>query len=262
MKGILVEIIENKREEVEQRKRIRPLGKLQEIIAHIPTTRDFTNALRRGEGKIKLLAEIKSASPSTGTIRHRFDPAQIAFLYQESGASAISVLTDTKYFSGTDEHLQAAHQAVTLPVLRKDFTIDEYQLYESRALGADAVLLMAQVLEREEYIRLHEKALELGLHILNEGHTAEQIEFLVSIGATVIGINNRDFETMTVDIENTLRHRHLVPTGHILVSQSGISQREEVLQLEQAGVDAVQIGTSIMKEGDMLSQLNNLLGRI
>lgn len=260
MKGILNEIIEHKRKEVEERKQQRPLASLQEMIEHVSPTRDFHQGLKRGNGPVKLLAEIKAASPSAGTIRSDFDAAEIAAIYQDCGASAISVLTDQKYFGGTDEHLQQAKEATQLPVLRKDFTIDEYQLYESRAIGADAILLMAQVLDEATYAHLYQRSRELGLHVLAEGHTASQIEFLVSIGAEVIGINNRDFKTMTVNIENTLRNRHIVPDGHVLVSQSGIFTREEVLKLENAGVDAIQVGTSIM-QGDMKNQLKSLMGR-
>ncbi|MEW6237498.1 MAG: indole-3-glycerol phosphate synthase TrpC [Candidatus Omnitrophota bacterium] len=261
MKGILREIIENKRREVEERQRIRPLDDLKPAAAAAPPARDFRSDLRRGGGPLKLLAEIKAASPSAGVIRADFDAAEIARLYERAGASAISVLTDAKYFSGSDEHLQAARAAVSLPVLRKDFTLGEYQLYESRILGADAVLLMAQVLDREIFAALLQKARELGLYVLAEGHTAEQIQFIVDVGAEVIGINNRDFETLTTDIETTLNLIHLVPEDRIVVSQSGIFLREEAQRLEAAGVDAIQVGTSIMKEEDMEEQLRRLLGR-
>ncbi len=258
--GILEEIIEQKRQEVEERKRVRPLEILVGALSTAEKTRDFHSALKRKEGPVKLLAEIKAASPSAGTIRESFNPREIASLYESCGASAISVLTDTKYFAGTDEHLQQARAAVSLPVLRKDFTIDEYQLYESRLIGADAILLMAQVLDQERYADLLQKAEELGLHVLAEGHTPEQIQFLVSIGAKTIGINNRDFRTMTVDIENTLRNRELVPGDRVLVSQSGISKREEVLLLQQAGVDAIQVGTSLMQNENMRGVLKELRG--
>lgn len=261
LQGILREITEHKKTEVEARRRAVPPESLIERAAGMPPARDFAAALRRGGGPLKLLAEIKAASPSEGTIRADFDPAAVAKLYEEAGASAISVLTDAKYFSGTDEHLQAARAAVSLPVLRKDFTIGEYQLYESRAIGADAVLLMAQVLEEDAFISLYQKAAELGLGVLAEGHTRAEIEFIVSMGAEVIGINNRDFNTMTVDIETTLRLRDAVPADRALVSQSGVSRREEAARIAAAGADAIQVGTSIMREGDMRAQLDRLFGR-
>ncbi|MDP8245416.1 MAG: indole-3-glycerol phosphate synthase TrpC [Candidatus Hinthialibacter antarcticus] len=261
MQGILVEIIEHKRAEVEARKAQTPLEALIEQAQSAPPCRDFHAALKRDpDGPLKLLAEIKAASPSAGSINKNFDAAETARLFEDCGASAISVLTDLKYFSGTDQHLQAAKAAVSLPVLRKDFTIDEYQLYESRAIGADAVLLMAQVLPPDDYKRLYDKADELGLHVLAEGHTVEQIAFLASIGAQTIGVNNRDFETMTVDLNTTLSRRRLVPSGRVVVSQSGVFTRDDVARLETVRVDAIQVGTSIMKSGDMKQQIADLIG--
>jgi len=261
MQGILLEIIEHKKQEVETLKKEWPINRLKERAAAAVPVRDFESALRRGSGPLKLLAEIKAASPSAGTIRESFDPAEVAMLFEHAGASAISVLTDFKYFCGLARHLQAAKQATTLPVLRKDFTIDEYQLYESRAIGADAILLMAQVLEKEHYKDLLQQAYEMGLHVLAEGHTAGQIEFLVEIGARVIGINNRDFDTMTVALNHTLLNRHLVPSDRVLVSQSGMFTREDIVPIDELGVDAIQVGTSIMQEEDMRGQVDRLLGK-
>jgi indole-3-glycerol phosphate synthase len=247
---------------VEERRRRVPLEALKERIAGMPPVRDFAAALRRSPGEpVNLLAEIKAASPSEGAIRPEFDAAQVARLYERCGAAAVSVLTETKYFAGTDEHLQQARGAISRPVLRKDFTLEEYQLYESRAIGADAVLLMAQVLDPGYYEELFRMASELGLQVLAEGHTPRQIEFLVRLGAPVIGINNRDFDTMRVDLQTTLQQRALVPPRHVLVSQSGISRRAEVQQLEAIGVDAIQVGTSLMRNSDMQAQFRHLLGK-
>jgi indole-3-glycerol phosphate synthase len=261
LQGVLAEIVEHKQREVAERKRNRPLEHLQDAARGLPPARDFRAALRRGGGPLKLLAEIKAASPSAGSIRADFDPAEIAALYEACGAAAISVLTDFKYFAGTDPHLQAARAAVSLPTLRKDFTIDEYQLYESRALGADAVLLMAQVLTEESFAELYRKARELGLYVLAEGHTEEQIRFIVSMGADAIGVNNRDFTTMTTNLQTTLLRRPLIPQDRILVSQSGLFKREDVDPLDRAGVDAIQVGTSLMKDSDIQKQINRLLGK-
>ena len=261
MTNILVEIIEHKRAEVEARKAQTPLEGLMEQVQSTPPCRDFHAALRRQPGApLKLLAEIKAASPSAGSINNNFNAADTARLFEDCGAAAVSVLTDLKYFSGTADHLKEAKAAISLPVLRKDFTIDEYQLYEGRVLGADAVLLMAQVLPPDEYRALYDKAYELGLHVLAEGHTEEQIEFLASLGAQTIGINNRDFKTMTVDLDATLSRRRLIPAGRVVVSQSGIFTRDDVLRLESVEVDAVQVGTSIMKSGDMKQQITDLIG--
>ncbi len=261
MQGILIEIIEHKRAVVEARKMQCPRESLIEQAASAPPCRDFHAALKRQpNGPLNLLAEIKAASPSAGAINTDVDAAETARLFEDCGASAISVLTDLKYFSGTDQHLKDAKAAVSLPVLRKDFTIDEYQLYESRAIGADAVLLMAQVLTPDRYRALYDKAYELGLHVLAEGHTVEQIEFLACIGAETIGINNRDFDTMNVDLDTTLTRRHLVSEDQVVISQSGIFTREDVMRLETIRVDAIQVGTSIMKSGDIKQQIAHLLG--
>jgi indole-3-glycerol phosphate synthase len=259
LNGILGEIIENKEHEVQQRKEQCSLEYLQQELQTVSPVRDFRGNLRRGDGPVRLLAEIKAASPSAGKIRADFDPAEIALLYEECGAAAISVLTDEKYFSGVDKHLQAARAAVSLPVLRKDFTIDEYQLYESRALGADAILLMAQVLTQDTFGHLYEKAYDLGLQVLSEGHTEEQVRFIVSMGAKVIGVNNRNFETMKTDTKTTLDRRSLIPSDRVLVSQSGMFSREDVIPLEDTGVDAIQVGTSLMQNADIKKQFYNLL---
>lgn len=262
MTGILDEIIANKQAEVAERKSRTPLAELIKRIETAAPCRDFEAALRRKQGeRINLLAEIKGASPSTGVMMESFDPAEIARLYEDSGAAALSVLTDKKYFAGTDEHLRQARAATSLPTLRKDFTIDEYQLYESRALGADAVLLMAQVLSPMKFEKLYRKAYELGLHVLAEGHTSDQIEFIASIGAEIIGINNRDFTKMTIDLRTTLHLRHLIPRNRVVVSQSGVSTREQVIQLDEADIDAIQVGSSLMKSGDMKQLIGELMGR-
>lgn len=258
----LSEIIEHKRAEVAARKEKTPLDAVKEKAMTAPPCRDFESALRRPKGEaLKLLAEIKAASPSAGSIREGFDPAEIAKLYEDAGASAVSVLTDEKFFIGSDEHLIAAKAATSLPVLRKDFTIDEYQLYESRALGADAVLLMMQVLSFDEFKALSETAEELGLHVLAEGHEGPQLEYLQVSGAKIVGINNRDFRDMSVDIKATLARRKLIAFNRVLVSQSGIETRADVERLERVHIDAIQVGTSIMKSNDMKEHIDMLLGR-
>lgn len=261
MPGILQEITANKHQEVVHRKELCSVDALMQSMECLKPTRNFCTALKRKGSHVGLLAEIKAASPSSGAIRAEIDAAEIAALYEECGANAISVLTDEKYFAGTDAHLQLAKSAVTLPVLRKDFTVDDYQIFESRALGADAILLMAQVLDRPTFESFYKKARQTGLYVLAEGHTSEQIRMIVDIGADVIGINNRNFDTMQTSIETTLSLRELVPPDRVLVSQSGIATREDVLRLQDAAVDAIQVGTSIMQTRDMKSQIDALMGR-
>lgn len=261
MASILDEIIAHKQNELHNRRQQVAIEQLKEQAAGMPPCRDFAAALRREPGgPLKLLAEIKAASPSSGPIRADFDAGNVARLFEQSGAAAISVLTDTRYFAGTDEHLRQAKAAVSVPVLRKDFTIDEYQLYEARCIGADAILLMAQVLPPDRFSALHKKAAELGLWVLAEGHHPHQLDFIASMGAPVVGINNRDFDTMQVDLETTLQNRRRIPPDRVLVSQSGIFTREEARRVDAAGVDAIQVGTSIMQSSDMQGHINALLG--
>ena len=258
-RSILDEIVEHKRRELEERMASCPLAVLQAKVESGSSPRDFLAALRRDPGEpVRVLAEIKAASPSRGTIQGEIDPAAIAKAYETAGAAALSVLTDWKYFSGTGAHLIQARAATGLPTLRKDFTIHEYQVWEARAIGADAILLMAQILEQEEIERFLSLTHQLGMTALVEGHEPEEIDLILRTGARLIGVNNRDFRTMKTDIETTIRLREHIPKNRIVVSQSGISDQSQVKRLAEAGVDAIQVGTSLMEGGDPGGRLRAL----
>ena len=258
--SILDEIVAHKRREVEERMAAVPLETLWRKAESAPPPRDFAGALHRGPGEpVRVLAEIKAASPSHGLIRQIIRPGSIARAYESSGASALSVLTDQRYFAGCDVHLTEARAATNLPTLRKDFTLTEYQIWEARAIGADAVLLMAQILEQAEIGLFLDRTHRLGMVALVEGHEAEEIDTILHTGAVLIGVNNRDFRTMKTDIQTTLRLRDRIPADRVLVSQSGISQPDQVRVLSGAGVDAIQVGTALMEDSDPATALALLM---
>jgi len=248
---ILQRILETKREEIETRKRAAPLADLKARIPDLPTPRGFHNALRQTQNPIALIAEIKRASPSKGVIREDFDPAAIAEQYHEAGADALSVLTDEPYFQGKPENLYIARRHAPLPALRKDFIIDEYQIYESRALEADAILLIAAALpDRKQLHDLRALAESLGMDALVEVHDEWELETAVESGATLIGVNNRDLRTFEVSLETTFRLLRYFPEGITRVSESGIETAEQVQRLHAAGVHALLVGETLMRAGD------------
>ncbi|MBP8131304.1 MAG: indole-3-glycerol phosphate synthase TrpC [Candidatus Hydrogenedentes bacterium] len=255
---VLDEIIAHKREEVISRKAAVPQEELEERIKTLGPPRDFRAALRR-DG-ISLIAEIKRASPSRGDILPGVDAVELGALYELSGARAISVLTDSRYFQGSLNDLTAVRQHVRVPCLRKDFVVDAYQVYEARAAQADAVLLIVRILTPEELGAFLAVTRELGMHALVEAHNADEIARAIQARAHIIGINNRDLDTLEVDFETTLRLKRRVPGGHVLVSESGIHAREQVKQLEAGGVDAILVGESLMTSADIQAQIRNLLG--
>jgi len=257
---ILDDIIANKKGELAETKRSCSLGDIKARAADAGPTRGFGKSLSR-TGDIQLIAEVKKASPSKGVIRDDFDPVTIAKLYEESGASCISVLTEKKFFQGSLEYLGWIRKAVKLPLLRKDFIIDEYQIHEARAAGADAILLIAACLEKqqiEDYLGI---AHRLGLDVLVESHTYKELEKSLYAGAMLVGINNRDLTTFTVSLQATLDLLNDIPDERIVVSESGIKTREDVVKLQQAGVDAVLVGESLMREKDIGRKVKELLGR-
>jgi indole-3-glycerol phosphate synthase len=212
-----------------------------------------------------VIAEIKKASPSKGLIRADFDPAALARSYAAGGATCLSVLTDVEFFQGSDAYLAAARAACTLPVLRKDFTLDKYQVYEARALGADAILLIAAALDNADFANLHALAIELGLDVLVEAHNAFDLRRalpLPNIARTLIGINNRNLGTFDTDIETTLLLRADVPADRLLVTESGITTHGDVARLRAAGVDAFLIGEAFMRADDPGAALAELFARV
>lgn len=255
MTDILQRILERKREEVTMRKARAPLKELRARCADAPPVRGFAAALRTrsATGRAAVIAEIKRASPSKGLIRADFQPAAIARGYAAGGATCLSVLTDAEFFQGCDAYLAEARDACMLPVLRKDFTLDKYQVYEARALGADAILLIAAALDNADFANLHALAIELGLDVLVEIHNAFDLRRalpLPNAAHTLIGINNRNLGTFDTDIETTLLLRPDVPADRLLVTESGITTREDVARLRAAGVNAFLIGEAFMRADD------------
>jgi len=246
---ILDEIVANKRLELSETKRLLSLEEVRARLRDVPPPRNFRSAI---DGpRVALIAEIKRASPSMGQIADElFDPRLIAQTYSGNGASAISVITESRYFQGDPFYIKRARAYMPLPILRKDFIFDPYQVYESRMMLADAVLLIARILSDDQVFDLLDLARELGMAALVETHDEEEIERAARAGADVIGINNRDLATMKVDLATTERLARHVPRGALLVSESGIETREDVERLAKCGVRAVLVGTALMKAGD------------
>jgi indole-3-glycerol phosphate synthase len=256
---ILDEIVAYKKEELAETKRGASLADQKKRAADAGPLRGFGAALT-ATGGIKLIAEVKKASPSKGVIREDFDPVGIAATYQEAGATCLSVLTEKKYFQGSLESLGAIRRAVGLPLLRKDFIVDEYQVFEARAAGADAILLIAACLDRrqlEDYLGI---AGNLGLDVLVESHTVKELDKTLHAGARIVGINNRDLTRFTVSLQTTFDLLRDIPDDRVVVSESGIQSRDDVVRLEKAGVDAVLVGESLMREKDMGRKVKELLG--
>ena len=267
MANILDDIVADKREEVKQRRSQASLDQLREQIAGKPKCRNFYKAVtKRNPRGINVIAEVKKASPSAGLICKDFDPVAIAQAYERSGADAISILTDEKYFQGKLEYLEQVKEAVSVPVLRKDFIIDIWQVYESRAAGADAILLIAEALRPGDLIDLMIAAGELGLTVLLEVHEADSLLAVRSMigfpkkGYSLLGINNRDLTTMRVDLGTTLRLVGLLDETDELVSESGVRTRDDVRRLKAAGVRAVLIGQTLCEQPDIGAKFNELFG--
>jgi len=256
---ILDRIVETKWREIATAKAAVSETELERRVADLPPVRDFTTALRR-VGQITLIAEVKKASPSAGVIRADFDPVAIARVYEAHGAAAISVLTDVEYFQGSLQYLTDVKAAVSIPVLRKDFILDRYQLLEARAAGADAVLLIAECLPGDRLQVLQREADALGLHTLVELHDADQLSRVVDCGAPTIGINNRDLRTFVTRLEHTLELLPKIPADRAVVSESGIKTRADLMTLGTAGVRAVLVGESLMRAPDIGAALDALRG--
>lgn len=254
---MLDKIIAQKREEVEQRKKVATITYLQERIARQKPALDLALALKGDH--IRLIAEVKQASPSRGMLSPNFNPTELAQTYAEGDAAAISVLTEANYFMGSIEHLAAIKEVVGLPLLRKDFIFDLYQVYESRAYGADALLLIAAILSQEQLKELVSLSHSLGLRCLVEVHNEGEVERAVLSEAEIIGINNRDLNTLSIDIEMTRRLRPLIPQERIVVSESGIKSKGDIEKLRKWGVDAVLVGEALVTAGDVLAKMKELL---
>ena len=264
MSDILEKICKDKLDHIERKKIERPLGQLVYVVDEANNdnpTRGFISALeaKASLGHYGLIAEIKKASPSKGLIREDFNPANLAKDYEKGGAACLSVLTDEPYFQGADEYLIQARSAVSLPVLRKDFMLDAYQIYESRALGADCILLIMAALSDDMALELEEAANKIDLDVLVEVHNDIEMERALKLDTRLIGINNRNLKTLEVDTATTEELADMVPGDRILVSESGLHTPGDLLRMKSAGASCFLIGESLMRESDVELATRNLL---
>ena len=252
-KDVLERICDDKRRHVEERRSATSQAEIEKLANHGPKPRGFIDALRaKAEaGKYGLIAEIKKASPSRGLIRADFAPVALARAYRKGGAACLSVLTDEPYFQGKDGYLTAARTAVDLPVLRKDFMVDPYQIYESRALGADCILIILAALEQEQARSLETLAHELGMDVLIEVHNAEELERALELTSPLLGINNRNLKTLDVDTNTTLELAKTVGQDRLLVSESGLYSNDDLARMAEASVRCFLVGESLMRQEDV-----------
>jgi indole-3-glycerol phosphate synthase len=257
---ILSRILTQKKKEIEQAKAGLSQEEIIEKTASLPPRRGLKLAISQVH-QISLIAEIKKASPSKGVIREDFNPSRIAQLYQSNGARAISVLTDEQFFKGALEHLNRVREVINLPVLRKDFIIDEYQIYQSLLAGADAVVLIAAILSKQELARFLSVASGLGIDVIVEVHSEEDVEKISQIDPPIIGINNRDLSSFEVNLQTTERLIRLISRqGKIIVSESGIKTHQDIMRLKSLGVNAVLIGEVFMESEDISAKVKEVMG--
>lgn len=262
MSDILNTIIATKGIEIAQGQALRPLATLKAEAAAQPPTRDFVGAMRAkiSQGQSAVIAEIKKASPSKGIIRPDFHPAEIARSYASHGAACLSVLTDRDYFQGAPEYLQQARAACNLPILRKDFMVDVWQVFEARAMGADAILLIAAVLTLEQMRRLEDEAMALGMAVLVEVHNGEELDAALQLQTPLIGINNRNLRSFEVSLNTTISLLGRIPPERILVTESGILGAEDVQLMRRNGVQAFLVGEAFMRLPEPGAGLQQLFG--
>jgi indole-3-glycerol phosphate synthase len=263
MPAFLDKIVASKKEDVERSKRGLPLKELKRLIPDLPPTRNFKDALSQQRGRrkfpVRIIAEIKKASPSKGIIREDFDPLQIARIYERNGASAISVLTEERFFLGSLNYLKAVRGVTRFPLLCKDFIIDPYQIYQARYYGADAVLLITALLEfnkLRDYVRL---AKRLSLAPVVEVHTTSELREALKAGSEIIGINNRNLKTFKTDIRTTMKLLPAIPGDTMVISESGFENREDLAQFQGKRINAFLIGEALMREKDIAKKLRELL---
>ena len=260
MKDFLREVVNLKRKEIEAAKAKLPITHFAESRRLLKGLRPFREAISRG-GRINLIAEIKKKSPSRKKpFFRKLDIRSLASIYEKSGAGAISVLTDKKFFGGRVSHINEVRKTVNLPVLRKDFIIDEYQVYESRYFGADAILLIARILTNGQIKSFMHLAKRIGMDPVVEVHDDYDLEKALVSDAKIIGINNRDLDTFTIDMETTLRLIPRIPEGITTISESGIKSRDDISRLEEIGVNAVLIGSSFLEAGDIAARVREIWG--
>ena len=260
---ILAQILARKREEISQRRQLTPINSLEATARATSLPRGFATALRQqvASGQVAVIAEIKRRSPGAGAIRTDLDPLRLGPRYETGGAAALSVLTDVEYFGGSLEDLAVVRGLVKIPVLRKDFVIDESQVYEARLAGADAILLIVRILEDSRLLSLRTLAEELGMSVLVEAHDGAEVDRGLAAGAQLLGINNRNLRTFEARIDVTLSLAAQVPPGVVLVSESGIHTRADVRSVGESGVDAVLVGESLLRQEDPGAGVTALVGQ-
>ena len=259
MTEILSKILAHKREEISQSQQRFPLSGLERRIRDLPRALDFAQALYN-PARVGVIAEMKKASPSAGVLRAQYEPSQLAERYQRNGAAAVSVLTDERFFQGRLDHLGQARRACRLPLLRKDFVIDPYQVCEARAVGADAILLIVAALERAQLESLLAATGEYGVQALVEIHNEKELELALAAGANIIGVNNRNLRNFEISLDTTARLAPWIPPDRIKVAESGIRSRADVEWLARLGIDAVLVGSHLMSQPDPGGALQQLIG--
>ncbi len=261
--GILDRIVAAKKESLDSVRAKAPLRELKRGIGYVEKPRDFTGALKRKTGEnIRLIAEIKRASPSKGVIRKDFDHISVGRIYEEKAVDAVSVLTEEAFFQGSIAFISDVKKVLSRPVLRKDFIFDEYQIYEARANEADAVLLIAAILGKNQAAEYLHLSNELGMSVLFEVHDLKELETALLIDCPIIGINNRNLKTLRINIQTTFDLKKEIPSQKIVISESGICARVDVQRLEDAGIDAMLIGTSLMEAEDIGKKIDELTGKV
>jgi indole-3-glycerol phosphate synthase len=260
--SLLNKIVGKKKERLASLKTKVPLKELRSMASDAELPRNFMNALKRGSGPIRLVAEIKKASPIKGVIRQDFDLITIASIYERKNVDAISVITEEDYFQGKLEYLLDVKKITDRPLLRKDFIFDGYQIYESKAKGADAILLIASILDENQSAEFLHLAKEIGLSVVFEVHNFKELEMALRLNAEIIGINNRDLETLNINLNTTFELKKEIPLDKIVLSESGIKTREDVRRFENAGIDSILVGTAFMESGDIGKKIDEIMGRV
>jgi len=259
---ILKKILDRKHEEIAERSAVTSVAQLIEKAQSAPSPRGFAAALaaKIAAGQSAVIAEIKKASPSKGVIREDFDPAAIAESYEQGGAACLSVLTDVDFFQGADEYLRMAREATQLPVIRKDFIIDDYQVYEARAMGADCILLIVSALTEQQLTHLHDLAQSLGMDVLIEVHDGAELDVALKLDNQMVGINNRNLHSFEVSLDNTYQLLDKIPTGEMVITESGIHSAEDVAAMRARNVNSFLVGEAFMRSerpGERLAELFN-----